>query len=153
MAERRVDCLILRCRIVGQNFNSGIGITQWNDTGLLHAQDSHVDLSLTEATGRVDDCITLEPIGKCGYGRESEANVRGNARHDKVLAPCSFNRIDERLSSHALTVVRSILCTPCRTSVSSGISGPYIFSVVVVTITGTLSASIDRVRATILCLS
>src|SRR5215469_10650107 len=51
-AEGCVNRLGLRRRIVGQEFNSDIGITHWNDTGLLHAQDSQVDLSLTETAGK-----------------------------------------------------------------------------------------------------
>src|SRR5438552_4049294 len=96
-AERAVDRLGLRRRIIGQDLNRDVGIAHRNDTSLLHAHDSHVDLSLTEATGSVDHCITLEPVCQRSYGRESEANVRGNARHEKVLAPCSLNRIDDAL--------------------------------------------------------
>ena len=67
---------ISRCRVVSQNLNRNVGIAHWDDTGLLHAQDSHIDLCLTEAAGGVDHCITLETIGKRRNGRESEANVR-----------------------------------------------------------------------------
>src|SRR5438309_11825461 len=119
-AKRAVDRFCLRRRIISQNFDSDIGIAHRNDTSLLHAHDSHVNLSLTEATGRVNHCITLEPVGHCSHGWEGETNVRGNARHDKVLAPCSLNRIDDAL------------LVPCVNRI-------------VVTITGTLSASMARV--------
>src|SRR6266568_7382600 len=96
-AERAVDRLGLRCCIISQNFNSDIGIAHRNDTSLLHAHDSHVDLSLTEATGRVDHCITLEPVRQRSYGREGETNICGNASYDQLLTPCSLNRIDDAL--------------------------------------------------------
>jgi|SRR5215472_9487870 len=152
-AERSVNCLGLRCRIVSQEFNSDIGIAHWNDTGLLHAQDSHVDLSLTETTGRIDDSITLDP--------SASAAMAGKARQTSVempvtmsfLRPVALTASTTRFSSQALTVVRSIIGAPCRTSASSGMSGPHHFSVVVVTTTGILSASTARVRPTTLCLS
>jgi len=119
---------------------------------LLHAQNSHIDLSLSEATRCVDDRISLETVGEGSYSWERETHISGNASDDEVLAPSRLDRIDETFSSQALTLVRSMPATPCNTSASSGISGPHIFSVVVVTITGTLSASIARVRPTMLCL-
>src|SRR5712691_10606292 len=61
-AERCIDRSCLRRRIIGQDLNRDVGIAHRNDTGVLHAQDSHIDLSLTEATGRVDHCITLEAV-------------------------------------------------------------------------------------------
>src|SRR2546427_3280531 len=96
-AERCVDRSCLGCRIINQNFNSDIGIAHRNDTSLLHAHDSHVDLSLTEAPGGVDHCITLEPICQRSYGWEGETNVCGNTRDDEVLAPSRLDRIHETL--------------------------------------------------------
>jgi len=75
-AKRGIHCLGLRCRVVSQNLNRNVGIARWDDTGLLHAQDSHIDLRLTETAGRVDHGITLQTIGKRRNGRESEASVR-----------------------------------------------------------------------------
>jgi hypothetical protein len=40
-AERSIDCFRLWCRIVGQEFNSDIGIAHWNDTGLLHGRSAN----------------------------------------------------------------------------------------------------------------
>ena len=54
----------------------------------------------------------------------------------RFLRPVALTASTTRFSSQALTVVRSMLGTPCKTSASSGISGPHIFSVVVVTING-----------------
>src|SRR5213594_2415405 len=67
----------------------------------------------------------------------------GNARHTSVeipvtmrfLRPVALTASTKRFSSQALTVVRSMPGAPGKTSASSGISGPHIFSVVVVTIT------------------
>src|SRR5204862_116530 len=82
------------------------------------------------------------------------AAIAGNARQTSVempvtirfLRPVALTASTKRFSCQALTVVRSMPWTPGRASASSGMSGPHIFSVVVVTITGTLSASIACVR-------
>src|ERR1700722_53991 len=71
----------------------------------------------------------------------------------RFLRPVALTASTTRLSSHALTVVRSMIGAPCRTSARLGIRGPHIFSIVVVTITGTLSATIALVRPTMLGLS
>ena len=81
-AERAVDRLGLQRRIIGQNLNRDVGVANRNDTGVLHAEDSHIDLSLSEATRRVDDRITLEAVGKGSYGRERETHISGNACDD-----------------------------------------------------------------------
>src|ERR1700722_7154632 len=100
--EREVMALVL-CGMLNKQIadeigaNRDVGIAHRNDAGLLHAHASRVNLSLAEAAGCIEKCITLKPIDKPGHGRESEANVRGNARHDKVLAPCSLDRIDDAL--------------------------------------------------------
>src|SRR5207244_3345312 len=96
-AERAVDRLGLRRRIIGQNLNRDVGIAHRNDTGVLHAQDSHIDLSLSESTRCIDDRITLEAVGKGSYGRERETHISGNARDDDVLAPSRLDRIHETL--------------------------------------------------------
>ena len=69
------------------------------------------------------------------------------------LRPVPLTASTTRRSSQALTVVRSMRFTPGSASASSGISGPHNFSVVVVTMTGTFSASAALVRPTTLCLS
>src|SRR5207249_5758306 len=74
-----------------------VGIAHRNYTGVLHARDSHIDLSLCETTRCVDDGITLEAVGKGSYGREREAHISGNARDDEVLASSRLNRIHETL--------------------------------------------------------
>src|SRR5690349_16459075 len=63
-AERGVDRLRLRCRIVSQDLDRDIGVADGNNTRLLHAQDPHVNLTPSKAARRVDDCIALEAVGK-----------------------------------------------------------------------------------------
>src|SRR6266852_980002 len=96
-AERTVDRLGFRRRIIGQDLNRDVGIAHRNDAGVLHAQDSHIDLSLREATRCIDDRITLEAVGKGSYGRKRETHISGNARDDEVLAPSRLDRIHETL--------------------------------------------------------
>src|SRR6266481_504256 len=66
-AERGIDCLGLGCRVVSQYFNGNIGVTDWNDARLLHAQDSHVHLCARETPRGVDHGIALEAVGQCRY--------------------------------------------------------------------------------------
>ena len=53
-AERGVDGVGFRCGVVGQDLDSDVRVTDGNDTGLLHAQHSHLNLSLAEAPGSID---------------------------------------------------------------------------------------------------
>jgi len=138
---------------VGQKFNSDVGIAHGNDTGLLHAQDSHVDLRLTETTGRVDDSITLKAIGKRRNGGQSQANVCRDARYDEFLSPCCFNGAGDALIIPGVNRRAFNDRYAAQNIGEFRKSGPHHFSVVMVTTTGTLSASIARVRPTTLCLS
>ena len=74
----------------------------------------------------------------------ASAEMAGNVKHTSVeipvtiscLRPVAFTASTTRLSVQALTVVLSIVGMPRAASASSGINGPHIFSVVVVTTTG-----------------
>ncbi len=88
------------------------------------------------------------------------AEIAGKARQTSVempvtisfLRPVALTAATTRGSSHALTVVRSMIFTPGSAATSSGIIGPHMVSVVVVTMTGTFSASAALARPTTLCL-
>ena len=78
----------------------------------------------------------------------ASAEMAGNVKHTSVeipvtiscLRPVAFTASTTRFSVQALTVVLSIVGMPRTASASSGINGPHIFSVVVVTTTGIFNA-------------
>src|SRR6185369_17911112 len=71
--------------------------------------------------------------------------MAGRARQTSVetpaitsfLRPAASTALANRGSSNALTVVRAMICTPGKTSASSGIVGPHISGEVAVTMVGT----------------
>jgi hypothetical protein len=89
------DDLRLRRRIIGQKLDSDSRVAHWNNASLLHALDSQVNLSLAEATGRIDDRISLEAVGQSGDGWEREKDLSGTACYDEVLAAGRHYRLDD----------------------------------------------------------
>src|SRR5579862_4666382 len=93
--ERAIDSVGFRRGVIGHNFNGDGGIAHWNYTGLRHALDSHIDLSLREATCCIDDSISLKAVGQSGDGWERETDIGGDTCDDEVLAAGRLDRIDD----------------------------------------------------------
>ncbi len=69
------------------------------------------------------------------------------------LRPAASTALVNRSSSNALTVVRAMIGTPCRASVSSGMVGPHNSGEVAVTMVGTPNTLAAFASATRLCFS